>query len=239
MFIINRAILLIISGLSLFFMTGCSEYFSHFTRKDTKAVYREQTSVFDVDLQKSTLEEEIPGKQFEYSRSERYLVDINDMLNIVVFEEPDLSMIKKVSDEGILSFPLIGDIEVKGLTTQEVERVLEDRLEDGFIRHPKVTVTLDIALMGQYQENEIFVLGGVKNPGVFSMPGEYMTVLEAVTKAGGFTDIAVPKMTMVIRLENDIERTIKVNLNKVKKGDRSLDIILKPGDTIVVPDKYF
>jgi polysaccharide export outer membrane protein len=201
-------------------MIGCSEYFSQFTRKDTRAVYREQTRVSDVDLQKSTLGEEIPGKQFEYSRSERYLVDINDMLNIVVFEEPDLCMTKRVSDEGILSFPLIGDIEVKGLTTQEVARVLEDRLQEGFIRHPKVTVTLDIALMGQYQENEVFVLGGVKSPGVFPMPGKYMTVLEAVTKAGGFTEIAVPKRTKVIRQESGIEQTIKVKLNKVGKSVR-------------------
>ncbi len=66
-----------------------------------------------------------------------------------------------------------------------------------------------------------------------------MTVLQVVTKAGGFTRTAAPNRTKVIRRENGIEQTVKVNLNKIRKGDRNLDIILKPGDTIVVPETYF
>lgn len=145
----------------------------------------------------------------------------------------------RVSHDGILSFPLIGDINVQGLTTQEVAKALETRLKDGYLRDPKVTVRLDIELMGQYQEKEVFVLGEVKSPGAIPMLGKYMTALEAVTKAGGFTDIAAPNRTKVIRVVDGIEETIKVNLNKVKKGDRNLDIMLQPGDTIVVPETYF
>ncbi len=167
------------------------------------------------------------------------MVDSNDVLDVVVFEEPDLSMTIRVSDEGIISYPLIGNIDVKGLTTQEVEKVLEERLRDGYLQKPEVTVRLDIVLMEQYQEKEVFVLGEVKSPGAIPMLGKYLTALEAVTKAGGFTEIAAPNRTKVIRLEDGIEQTIKVNLNKVRKGDRSLDIILKPGDTIVVPETYF
>jgi polysaccharide export outer membrane protein len=93
--------------------------------------------------------------------------------------------------------------------------------------------------MGQYQEKEIFVLGEVKRPGALPMLGKYITVLEAVTKAGGFTEIAAPNRTKVIRVEDGVEKTISVNLNKVKKGNKSLDIILKPGDVVVVPETYF
>ncbi len=220
-------------------ITGCSQYFSQHIRDDTRVSYREQSESTDVGIQESTQARGIPRQQADYSRRERYLVDSNDVLDIVVFEEPDLSMTIRVSDEGVLSYPLIGNIDVNGLTTQEVEKLLETRLRDGYLRNPKVAVRLDIELMGQYQEKEVFVLGEVKSPGAIPMIGKYLTVLEAVTKAGGFTDIAAPNRTKVIRLEDGMEQTIKVNLNKVKKGDRSLDIILLPGDTIVVPETYF
>ena len=223
----------------ILFVTGCYGYFSQHTRDDNRVIYREQSEAVDAGIQENTRTRRIPGQQSEYSRRERYLVDSNDVLNIVVFEEPDLSMTIRVSDEGILSYPLIGNIDVKGLTTQEVEKSLEERLRNGYIRNPKVTVRLDIELMGQYQEKEVFVLGEVKSPGAIPMLGKYMTALQAVAKAGGFTDIAAPNRTKVIRLEDGKEQTIKVNLNKVKKGDRSLDIILQPGDTIVIPETYF
>ncbi len=233
-----RGILLFALIISSFLTTGCSEYFSPNVKNDNGSSFRAQPEVSDVGSYNENIKI-TPKKQFQYSRRERYLVDINDVLDIVVFEEPDLSMSIRVSDEGLLSLPLIGDVDVKGLTTQEVERALEKRLEEGFLRNPKVTVRLDIELMGQYQEKEVFVLGEVKDPGALPMLGKYMTVLEAVTKAGGFTPIAAPNRTKVIRLENGIEQTITVNLNKVRKGDRSLDIILKPGDTVVVPETYF
>ena len=78
-------------------------------------------------------------------KREKYLIDSKDILNITVFDEPGLSMKVGVSDEGILSYPLIGDIEAKGLTTQEVKEVLEQRLKDGYLKNPEVTVMLDIA----------------------------------------------------------------------------------------------
>ncbi len=171
-------------------------------------------------------------------KREKYLIDSKDILNITVFDEPGLSMKVGVSDEGILSYPLIGDIEAKGLTTQEVKEVLEQRLKDGYLKNPEVTVMLDIDLMAQYKEKEVFVLGEVNRSGAIPILGKYLSVLEAVTKAGGFTKLAAPNRTKVIRVEEGEEKTIIVNLNKVKKGNKSLDIILKPGDVVVVPEAY-
>jgi polysaccharide export outer membrane protein len=143
-----------------------------------------------------------------------------------------------VTDEGKISFPLIGDIKVKGLSTREVEEVLEERLKDGYIKYPRVTVMLDVGLMERYKEKEVFVLGEVNRSGAIPMLGKNLSVLEAVTKAGGFTEFAAPNRTRVIRVEEGEEKTIKVNLNKVRRGDKSLDIILKSGDIIVVPETY-
>ncbi len=171
-------------------------------------------------------------------KREKYLIDFNDILDITVFDEPELSAKARVSEEGILSYPLIEDIKVKGLTVQEVETVLEERLRDGYLKDPKVTVILDIGLMERHKNKEIFVLGEVKRPGAIQILGRSLSVLEVVTKAGGFTDFAAPNRTRVIRVEEGKEKTMKVNLNKVKKGNKSLDIILKPGDVVVVPETY-
>lgn len=224
----------------ILFIIGCSEeYSSQQTRDDNRVIYREQSEAAEKDIQERTHAIGIPDQHSSYSRRERYLVDSNDVLKIVIFEEPELSMTIRVTDEGILSYPLIGDMDVKGLTTWEVEKIMEARLRDGYLRNPKVIVMLDIALMGQYQEKEVFILGEVRRPGAIPMLGKYLTVLEVIAKAGGFTAIAAPNRTKVIRLEDGIEQTIMVDLNKVKKGDRGLDIILQPGDTIVVPESYF
>ena len=69
--------------------------------------------------------------------------------------------------------------------------------------------------------------------------GKYITVLEAIAIAGGFKKVAAPNRTTVTRIEDGKEKTIIVNLNKVRKGNKSLDIFLKPGDIINVPESYF
>lgn len=178
------------------------------------------------------------NQTFPKATEGRYLIDCTDVLNITVFDVPDLSLSIRVSGEGILSYPLIGDIMVKGLTTEEVEKILEERLSDGYLKKPDVTIRFDLELMAQYKEKEVYVLGEVKNPGTVPILGKYLTVLEAVTKAGGFAEFAAPNRTKVIRVEDGVEKTIMVDLNKVKDGNKSLDIILKVGDVIVVPESF-
>lgn len=184
--------------------------------------------------------EERVKQQIKDSRKGIYLVDNKDVLDIKVFEEPDLSMTIRVSERGAISYPLIGEVVVKGLTVYEVEKTLEKRLRDGeYLNEPKVNVRLNIELMKQYSEKEIFVIGEVKKSGPIPILGKYITVLEAITKAGGFTNIAAPNRTTVVRVEDGVEKTIRVDLNKVKKGDKSLDITLRAGDVVVVPQTHF
>ncbi len=180
----------------------------------------------------------VENQTFAKATEGRYLIDGTDVLNITVFDVPDLSLSIRVSGEGILSYPLIGDIMVKGLTTEEVEKILEERLRDGYLKKPDVAIRFDLELMSQYKEKEVYVLGEVKNPGTVPILGRHLTVLEAVTKAGGFAEFAAPNRTKVIRVEDGVEKTIMVDLNKVKDGNKSLDIILKVGDVVVVPESF-
>ena len=183
---------------------------------------------------------EISKDRINVQESKDYLIEENDVLTISVFEEPDLSMSLKVARNGTIAFPLIKQLEVRGLTTYEIEQKLEKHLKDGeFLINPRVNVKLDTAAMKEYSEKDIFVIGAVEKPGSISVVGKYITVLEAVAMAGGFKKVAAPNRTTVTRIEDGKEKTIIVNLNKVKKGDKSLDILLKTGDIINVPESYF
>ncbi len=181
----------------------------------------------------------LPGsKQSAYTK-QKYLVEEKDVLDIEVRDEPDLNVTSRVSEKGEIWVPLLENVEVKGLTIQETEKFLETRFEDGFLKDPKVTVSINTKQMEEYSEKEVFVSGQVNEPGSVPLLGKYMTVFEAVNKAGGLTEIAWPSRTKVIRVENGVKSTIKVNLRKVKKGDKSLDILVKPGDVIYVPETIF
>ncbi len=180
------------------------------------------------------------GKLVDISKRQTYLIEKFDVLDITVFEEPDLSLKLKVAQNGTISFPLVSEVKVIGLTTYEVQKELERLLIDGeFLIKPRVNVRLDIELMQLYNEKEVFVMGEVENTGPITILGKYITVLEAITKAGGFTKFAAPNRTSVVRVEEGIEKIISVDINKVKKGDKTLDITLKAGDVVVVPEALF
>ena len=183
---------------------------------------------------------QIVKDRIKVQKSKAYLIEVNDVLAISVFEEPDLSLSLKVAGNGTIAFPLVGETEVKGLTTYEMEQKLEMHLKDGeFLINPRVSVKLDIALMKEYSEKEIFVIGAVEKSGPITVLGKYITALEAIAMAGGFKKVAAPNRTTVTRIEEGKEKTMIVDLNKVKKGDMSLDILLKTGDIVNVPESYF
>ncbi len=87
--------------------------------------------------------------------------------------------------------------------------------------------------------NSFYVLGEVQKPGIYTMV-EGMTILRAITKAGGFTKFAASGRTKVIRVKDGREETIVIDMNKMtKKGDRSNDILLQPDDMIIIPESFF
>ena len=196
----------------------------------------------DMDIKyKESVKQKIKDvKDVKYLKREVYLVDSNDVLEIKAFEEPDLSVEIIVSEKGTISYPLVGEIEVRGLTIYEVEKTLEKLLRDGeYLKNPQISVKLNLEMMKRYGDKEVFVIGEVKKPRAIPILGKNITVLEAIAKAEGFTEFAAPNRTTIIRIEDGVEKTIKVDLNKVKKGDKSLDVILKQGDIVIVPETYF
>jgi polysaccharide export outer membrane protein len=169
-----------------------------------------------------------------------YTIAITDSLRVSVFGEEDLSRVSRVDAKGTINLPLIGEVKVYGLTLRDAEQAIADAYRDGrYLRNPQVTINVEV-----YAVREISVQGQVKIPGRLVLPAEStMTVLEAVTKCGGFTDTAKGTEVRVTRIDADgkvkvfvvdVDSLIK-GKNKAKSEDDSL--LLLPGDIIYVPER--
>jgi polysaccharide export outer membrane protein len=167
------------------------------------------------------------------------VIEEKDILNIQVRGEPELSTTTKVTEKGEIGIPLLEDVKVEGLTLQGAAQLLQNRFKDGYLNDPIVTVEINTKEMLALSEKEIYVSGQVKKPGSIPLVGTYITVFEAINKSGGLSELAWPSRTKLIRIENGVKSIIKVNIKKIRKGERSLDIILKPDDMIVVPETIF
>jgi polysaccharide export outer membrane protein len=161
--------------------------------------------------------------------SESYVIGPEDVLYIHVWKEEALSRTVPVRMDGKISLPLIDDIQAAGYTARQLKEVLTQKLK-AFVENPNVYVTVTEA-----NSYKVYVSGQVRTPGVYRLRNE-TTILQIIPMAGGFTDWANQKKILVIRKEDGKEKRFTVNYKKIVKGD-ALDsnIILKAGDTIIVP----
>lgn len=162
--------------------------------------------------------------------SDQYVIGSEDVLYIHVWREDALSRTVPVRVDGNISLPLIHDIKAAGLTPLQLKEALTKKLKE-FIESPNVSVTVMEA-----NSFKVFVSGQVRTPGVYRLRSE-TTVLQIIPMAGGFTDWANQKKIIIIRKENGKEKRMIVNYKKIVKGDDpGSNIILKAGDTIIVPE---
>ncbi len=159
-----------------------------------------------------------------------------DVIKITVHEHPDLETMTRVSSDGFISFPLLGKVEVKGLTVQDVEDKLKRLLEADYLVSAQVIVFIE-----EYHPREVSVIGEVNEPGKYEMPEEKeMTLLEAIAMAGGFTRDADVNKTKVIREQNGHRETIGIRVKDItEKGEKEKDIKLEPDDIVIVPESFF
>lgn len=162
-----------------------------------------------------------PSAMFTGSLDAPYTLASGDRLRVIVFGQDTLSNIYPVDGAGRIAMPLIGAVTVGGQTTQNVARAIEARLRDGYIREPKVTVEVEI-------HRPFFVLGEVTNAGQFPFVNG-MTVQTAVAIAGGFTPRAAKGGAEITRVVNGRPRT----------GSVAITYPLRPGDTVVIRERWF
>jgi len=175
-------------------------------------------------------------------RTLAYKIRATDKLSIRVFQEDDLSIISRVDSKGTVNLPLVGEVRVSGQTLSDAERTIEAAYKDGrYLRNPEVTVAVE-----EYAPREVSINGQVKNPGRFPLPVESsMTVLDLVTKAGGFTDTAQGTEVRVTRILPDgSTRVITLDVESLIKGkgdtknnEENSALLLEPDDIVYVPER--
>ena len=158
-----------------------------------------------------------------------------DLIDIQVYQQKDLDRLLRVSQNGTISFPLVGTVKVGGLSVAQAEEALSTKLKD-FIISPQVTIFIK-----EYGNKKVFVMGEVSKPGSFDLPTEAkLTVLEAVSLAGGFTAIAAPDRTKVIRNVAGKSQSFTIPVSDItKRGEKQKDLPLEPGDVVWVPQSFF
>ena len=158
-----------------------------------------------------------------------YVIGAQDILDISVWKEPDVSRVVPVRPDGRISLPLLNDVQAAGLTPAQLAAQVTENLKK-YVTNPQVTV-----IVTTINSQRVYILGEVTRPGAFPLlPG--MSVLQALSSAGGFTQFAKVKSIFVRRMEDGKEVKYPFNYKDVINGKKpEQDILLKAGDTIVVP----
>lgn len=165
-----------------------------------------------------------------------------DRIRVSVYQEDDLTSMPRIDARGRINLPLLGEITVGNLTIIEAQEAIQRAYREGrFLRSPQVTISVE-----EYAAREVSISGQIRNPGRFSLPIEStFTLVELVTKAGGFTDIAKGTAVSVTRILPDGSKkifTIDVDsLIRGKKGsgkDSDNAFLLEPNDIVNVPERF-
>jgi polysaccharide export outer membrane protein len=162
--------------------------------------------------------------------SDDYIIGPSDILAINVWKDTELTRTVTVRPDGKISLPLIGELEVSGLTALSVQRLIAQRLTE-YVSKPQVTV-----MVQEVKSQTYVIVGKIAKPGSYEL-GKPTTVLEAIAIAGGFLDFAkASKVNIIRRREGGPIETLHFDYKKVIKGQNAeQNVELRNGDTIVVP----
>ena len=156
-----------------------------------------------------------------------------DVFDVRVYGEDDLTGTYRVASDGTVDYPLLGTISVQGMTPTEVTRLISDGLVNGeFLKNPNVSV-----FVKEYSSKKISILGQVNKPGTFQYV-DGMSIIEAISLAGGFTPMSRPNDVTVTRVINGTEKKFLVPVEAIGQG-RASNFVLRPGDILFVPQRVF
>jgi protein involved in polysaccharide export with SLBB domain len=164
-----------------------------------------------------------------------YAVAPEDVVDVKVFEEPDLETTARVGKDGMINFPLIGAVSIAGKTPDEAARAIGGELAKNYLVNPQVTITVI-----EYAKRTFTVLGEVQKPGSYDMPDRRtLTLLEAIGAAGGYTRLANPAKIRLKRLGGDKETIFKLDAKSMANERQTASFEIKAGDIITVGETFF
>lgn len=158
-----------------------------------------------------------------------YVIGGQDVIDISVWKEPELTRTVPVRPDGKISLPLLNDVQASGLTPTQLAEQITESLKK-FVTNPQVTV-----IVTQINSQRIYILGEVNRAGAYPLLPD-MTILQGLSSAGGFTQFANLKKIYMFRMENGKQVKYPFNYKDVVNGKSpDQNVVLKAGDTIVVP----
>lgn len=155
-----------------------------------------------------------------------------DVIEVKVYREPELDGVYRVNSAGALEFPLIGKVTLKGKNSDDVAGEIRGRLADGFLKDPQVSV-----FVREYNSKKVHVLGQVTRAGTFPYEPR-MTIIQAITNAGGFTKLAATNSVKVTRVTQQGEQSFELPVGDIGAG-KAPNFELWPGDIVFVPEALF
>ncbi|OGW38104.1 MAG: periplasmic polysaccharide biosynthesis/export protein [Nitrospirae bacterium RBG_13_39_12] len=166
-----------------------------------------------------------------FSFAQDYVVGEGDVLRITVYDHEDLTTIARISADEAITFPLIGQVEVKSMTLSQISQKISELLSDGYIVDPQVNIFIE-----EFRSKKTFIMGEVNKPGIHILHGT-TTLLELLSEAGGLTKNAGDKAILKRKASpsDKNEKIIEIDLKKlIEKGDTSLDIPIMDGDSFYI-----
>ena len=160
-----------------------------------------------------------------------YIVGEGDVLKVLVYDNNDLTTTVRVSGEQMITIPLIGQVNVKGLSISQIADKIKNLLADGFIVNPHVSIFIE-----EYRSRNVTILGQIKKPGLYELREE-TTLLELLSTAGGVNDDAGGDAIIKRRQSSEKKgvKIIKVDIDRLlKEGDTTLNVPLMDGDSIYI-----
>jgi polysaccharide biosynthesis/export protein len=170
------------------------------------------------------------GQEEAESFIKEYKIGAKDLLEIKVFELPELNQTVRVSEDGTITLPLLQQVKIEGLTKDEVEKKLASLLEEKYLKNARVSVFIK-----EYQSKLIAVIGAVEKPGMYELVGR-RTLLQIISRAGGLRENAAERLFVLREEEDGTTSSIAIDLEDlIINGNPSLNIPLQPNDVINVP----
>lgn len=166
----------------------------------------------------------------------QYLIGPGDSVNIQVWRNPELSLVVPVRPDGKITTPLVEDLPASGRTPTQLAREIEKSLAR-YVQSPVVTVIVS-GFVGPYSQ-QIRVIGEAAKPQALPYR-EHMSLLDVMIAVGGITDFAAGNKASILRITGGQREQLAVRLiDLLRKGDLSANVVMRPGDVLVIPQSFF
>ena len=171
-------------------------------------------------------------REDDSSSSSSYIIGTQNLLQIKIFGEAGVNQMYRVDEDGYIKHALVGRVKVGGLSTTDAERLLEQKLDNDYIINPQVSVFV-------LEYSHFSIIGEIRRPGNYEISGR-VSVIRAISMAGGFTPIANQRGVQIIRKTED-GREVKIGVDAVRimEGDLSGEQDLQADDVVVIPKSFF